>query len=100
MATKAETYALNLRDAAMLVARTKGKQISPGLWSYVDKRLRIEFDSGDPHALTVWKQSQLELNVLSVIWSTVGGDVGDPVIVLMRGGSWEDSLERLARSCV
>jgi hypothetical protein len=95
--SKAEQHALTLRDAAMLIARTKGVKTSPGIWRYADKRLRIEFDSGDPHALTLWKQSELELKVLSVIWQP---DVGEPVIVVMRGGSWEDSLATLATGCV
>jgi hypothetical protein len=97
--SKADEHALSRRDVAMLVARTKGRRSAAGVWSYADKRLRIEFDTSDPHALTIWKISETETKVLSVIWQSADVN-GDAVIVLHRGGSWEDSLEMLAKGCV
>jgi hypothetical protein len=92
----AEKQALALRDLAMTVAKAKGVLISntPELYSYRDTRLRIEYSNGKPQALDVYRHGELELKVLSVIWL----DGGDAVIVLHRGGSWEDSLRRLAKA--
>ena len=44
------------------------------------------------YTLDVWKISETETKVLSVIWK----DGGDAVVVIHRTGSWEDSLKRLA----
>jgi len=98
----AEKQALALRDLAVIVAKAKGVIIStnqPGdLYAYHDARIRIEYNNGNngkPQALDVYRHGELELKVLSVIWN----DGGDAVVVLHRGGSWEDSLRRLARAC-
>jgi hypothetical protein len=91
----AEKQALALRDLAVTVAKAKGVLIGPELYAYHDARIRIEYNNGKPQALDVYRHGELELKVLSVIWS----DGGDAVVVLHRGGSWEDSLRRLARAC-
>ena len=94
----ADREALSLRDLAVAVAKAKGVRISntPELYSYRDTRLRLEYSNGRPQALDVYRHGELELKVLSVIWI----DGGDAVIVLHRGGSWEDSLRRLATAGV
>jgi hypothetical protein len=102
--SKAEQHALSLRNVAVQVARTKGRRSAAGVWSYADKRLRIELDTSDPNALTVWKISERESKVLAVIWQEVKADAnddasGDAVVVVHRGGSWEDSLLRVAKGC-
>ena len=94
----ADREALSLRDLAVAVAKAKGVRISntPELYSYRDTRLRLEYSNGRPQALDVYRHGELELKVLSVIWI----DGGDAVIVLHRGGSWENSLRRLATAGV
>ena len=94
--SQAEKQALALRDLAVTIAKAKGVLISnaPELYSFRDMRLRIEYSNGRPQALDVYRHGELELKVLSVIWN----DGGDAVIVLHRGGSWEDSLRRLAKA--
>jgi hypothetical protein len=94
----ADREALSLRDLAVAVAKAKGVRISntPEPYSYRDTRLRLEYSNGRPQALDVYRHGELELKVLSVIWI----DGGDAVIVLHRGGSWEDSLRRLATAGV
>ena len=44
------------------------------------------------YTLDVWKISETETKVLSVIWN----DGGDAVVLIHRGGSWEINLTRLA----
>jgi hypothetical protein len=91
----AEKQALALRDLAVIVAKAKGVIIAPDLFSYRDMHIRVEYSSGKPQALDVFRLGDLDLKVLSLIWN----DGGDAVVVLHRTGSWEDSLKRLARSC-
>ena len=95
----ADKQALALRDLAVTIAKTKGVLISEAnaqvLFSYHDARLRIEYINGRPQVLDVYRHGELELKVLSVIWDDDGGDA---MIVLHRGGSWEDSLRRLAKA--
>ena len=95
----ADREALALRDLAVAVAKAKGVLISEharSLYSYRDTRLRIEYINGRPQVLDVYRHGELELKVLTVIWI----DGGDAMIVLHRGGSWEDSLRRLATAGV
>jgi hypothetical protein len=96
--SQADKQALALRDLAVMVAKTKGVLRSEAdalvLFSYHDARLRIEYINGSPQVLDVYRHGELELKVLSVIWD----DGGDAMIVLHRGGSWEDSLRRLAKA--
>jgi hypothetical protein len=96
----AEKQALALRDLAVTVAKAKGVTTSldrPGQHVYEDARLRIVYSSTAPQALDVFRRGDLDLKVLSVIWS--GGDGDGSVVVIHRTGSWEDQLKRLARSC-
>jgi hypothetical protein len=90
----AEKQALALRDLAVIVAKAKGVIVPPDLFSYRDTRICIEYSSGKPQALDVFRRGDLDLKVLSVIWN----DDGDAVVVLHRTGSWEDSLRRLAKT--
>jgi hypothetical protein len=94
----AEKQALALRDLAVNVAKAKGVITAPDVHSYHDARIRIEYSNGKPQALDVFRRgdTSLDLKVLSVIWN----DGGDAVVVLHRTGSWEDSLRRLAKTCV
>jgi hypothetical protein len=95
----ADGEALALRDLGVTIAKTKGVLISEAnaqnLYSYHDARLRIEYVNGRPQVLDVYRHGELELKVLSVIWDDDGA-----MIVLHRGGSWEDSLRRLAKAGV
>jgi hypothetical protein len=91
----AEKQALALRDLAVTVAKAKGVITAPDVHSYADSRIRIEYDASNPHVLDVFKHSDSNLKVLSVVWHD--GDGIDPVIVLHRGGSWEHSLRRVAK---
>ena len=97
--SQADRQALALRDLAVMVAKAKGVLISEAnaqvLFSYHDARLRIEYINGRPQVLDVYRHGELELKVLSVIWDDDGSDA---MIVLHRGGSWEDSLRRLAKA--
>jgi hypothetical protein len=100
----AEKQALALRDLAVIVAKAKGStttQITApdqsGQYVFEDARLRIEYCSGKPQALDVFRRGDLDLKVLSVIWND-GGDGDGSVVVLHRTGSWEDSLKRLAKA--
>jgi hypothetical protein len=94
----AEKQALALRDLAVMVAKAKGVLTSntPELYSYRDMRLRIEYSNGRPQVLDVYRHGELELKVLSVLWI----DGGDEIVLLHRGGPWEDSLRRLAKAGV
>src|SRR3984957_14897004 len=111
----AEKQALALRDLAVIVAKAKGVLIAPNLYAYHDAHIRIEYKNGKPHTLTGetddrqnGRQASLDLfklgdmasrdpKVLSVIWNDDdGGD--DFVVLLHRGGSWEDSLRRLSKA--
>ena len=91
--SQAEKQALQLRDLAVIVAKAKGELTGPDLYSYQDARIRIEYCSGKPHVLDVFKRGDSNLKVLSVVWNAGG----DAVVVLHHGGSWEDSLKRVAR---
>jgi hypothetical protein len=95
----AERHApLALRDLAVMIARAKGVLINETntseLYSYRHTRLRIEFFNGRPQMLDVYSQGELELKVLSVLWI----DGSDEIVLLHRGGPWEDSLRRLAKA--
>jgi hypothetical protein len=92
----AEKQALALRDLAVIVAKAKGVISGPDVYSYADSRIRIEYDVSGPHVLDVFKHSDSNLNVLSVVWK----DGSDAVVVLHRTGSWEESLRRVAKTCV
>jgi hypothetical protein len=98
--SQADKQALALRDLAVTIAKAKGVLISEAnaqdLYSYHDTRLRIEYTNGRPQALDVYRHGELELKVLSVIWNDGGGEI----VLLHRGGPWEDSLRRLAKSGV
>jgi hypothetical protein len=111
----AEKQALALRDLAVNVVKAKGVITASDSYSFHNERIRIEFSSGKPHTLTgatddkqnhgpasldVFKRGDIgsrDAKVLSVIWND--GDDGDAVIVLHHGGSWENSLKRLAKGC-
>jgi hypothetical protein len=93
-----ERTALGLRDLALRVVMTKGTVTASDLYSYQDDRIRIEYHSGKPQALDLFKRGEMgsrDARVLSVVWND-GGD-GDAVVVLHRGGSWEVSLKRAAK---
>jgi hypothetical protein len=109
--SQAEKQALTLRDLAVQVVMAKGVltlknnnetfgrtevSTAPDLYSYQDARIRIEYCSGKPHVLDVFKRGDSNLKVLSVVWNAGG----DAVVVLHHGGSWEDSLKRVARGGV
>jgi hypothetical protein len=92
----AEKQALALRDLAVNVVMTKGIVTASDLFSYHDERIRIEHCSGKPHTLDLFKRGVVgsrDAKVLSVIWN----DGGDVVVVIHRGGSWENSLKRVAK---
>jgi hypothetical protein len=92
----AEKQALALRDLALRVVMAKGVVTASDSYSYHDDRLRVEYFSGKPQALDVYKRGDIgsrDAKVLGVIWN----DGGDAVVVLHRGGSWETSLKRLAK---
>lgn len=91
---QADVTALALRDLALTVAITKGELVGISIRAYTDARLRIEYDTTDPHALTVWKISETKMKVLSVFWQ----DDGYPVVLIYRPGSWEDNLRRVAKA--
>jgi hypothetical protein len=94
--SQAEKQALALRDIALRVVMAKGVVTASDLYSYHDARIRIEYCSGKPQALDVFKRGDVgsrDAKVLGVIWN----DGGDAVVVLHRGGSWETSLKRLAK---
>jgi hypothetical protein len=97
--SQADKQTLALRDLAVMVAKARGVLISEAnaqdLYSYHDASLRIEYTNGRPQMLDVYRFGELELKVLSVIWDDDGA-----MIVLHRGGSWEDNLRRLAKACV
>jgi hypothetical protein len=62
-------------------------------------RIRIEYGSRKPRTLDLFKRGDIgsrDAKVLSVIWND--GDDGDAVVVLHRGGSWENSLRRVAKT--
>jgi hypothetical protein len=97
----AEKQALALRDLAVIVAKAKGVIIAPNLYAYHDARIRIEYKNGKPQALDLFKLGDMasrDPKVLSVIWNDDDRD-DDFVVLLHRGGSWEDSLRRLAKGC-
>jgi len=94
----ADKQALVLRDLAVNVVMAKGTVTASDLYSYHDARIRIEYNSGEPHALDLFKRGVVgsrDVKVLSVIWND--GDGSDAVVVLHHGGSWEVSLKRLAK---
>jgi hypothetical protein len=94
----AEKQALALRDLALRVVMAKGTVAASDLYSYHDERIRIEYCSGKPQALDLFKRGEMgsrDARVLSVVWND-GGD-GDAVVVLHHGGSWENSLKRAAK---
>ena len=93
MSKKAENEALALRDLAVIVVTSRGEQRGTS-YSYADARLRIDYCAGTPHVISIHKHSFSTVEVLNVIWR----DGGDVVIVLHRGGSWQDALRRLAGS--
>jgi hypothetical protein len=78
----AEKQALALRDLAVMVAKAKGVISGPDVHSYADSRIRIEYDVSGPHVLDVFKHSDSNSKVLSVVWQ----DAGDAVVVLHRTG--------------
>ena len=95
----AEKQALALRDLAVQVVMAKGTVTASDLYSFHNDRIRIEYGSGKPHTLDLFKRGDIgsrDTKVLSVIWND--GDDGDAVVVLHRGGSWENSLKRLAKN--
>jgi hypothetical protein len=92
--SQADEQALALRDLAVRVVMAKGVISGPDVYSYADSRIRIEYDVSGPHVLDVFKHSDSNSKVLSVIWN----DGGDAAVVLHRTGSWEDSLRRLAKT--
>jgi hypothetical protein len=97
----AEKQALALRDIALRVVMAKGVVTASDSYSYHDDRLRVEYFSGKPQALDVYKRGDIgsrDAKVLGVIWND-GGDGEGSVVVLHRGGSWEDSLRRVAKTC-
>ena len=89
--SQAEKQALALRDLAVQVATGKGVK-GMDLFSYADARLGINYYTAPPYTLDVWKISETETKVLSVIWN----DGGDAVVLIHREGSWEINLTRLA----
>jgi hypothetical protein len=91
----AENQALSLRDLALNVVKAKGAITAPDVCSYADSRIKIEYDTSNPHVLDVFKHSDSNLKVLSVVWN----DGGDAVVILHHGGSWETSLRRIAKAC-
>jgi hypothetical protein len=94
----AEKQALALRDLAVSVVMAKGTITASDLYSYHDARIRIEYGSGKPKALDVFKRGDIgsrDAKVLSVVWND-----GDAVIVLHHGGSWENSLKRVAKTVI
>ena len=92
--SQAEKQALALRDLAVQVPTAKGVK-GRDLFSYADARLGINYYTASPYTLNVWKISETETKVLSVVWN----DGGDAVVVIHRGGSWEKNLQRLAAGC-
>jgi hypothetical protein len=92
--SQAQKQALALRDLAVQVATAKGVK-GRDLFSYADPRLGINYYTASPYTIDVWKISETETKVLSVIWK----DGGDAVVVIHRGGSWEINLKRLAGNC-
>jgi hypothetical protein len=95
----AERIALGLRDLALRVVITKGTITVSDLYSYHDDRIRIEYHSGKPQALDLFKRGEMgrrDARVLSVVWNDDAGS--DAVVVLHRTGSWETSLKRLAKA--
>jgi hypothetical protein len=78
---------------AVSVVLAHGTITAPDLHSYSDQRLRIEFCTGSPHAIDIFKIGDREQRVLGVIWSDL-----DCVVVLHRCGSWEQYLQRPAKS--
>ena len=76
------------------VAMSKGTPTSPDLHGYADARLRIVYCTGSPHALDIWKISETEVRVFGLIWTDA-----DAVVVIHRGGSWEQYLRRVAVGC-
>jgi hypothetical protein len=91
--SQAEKQALVLRDLAMIVGKAKGVVTAPDQHVFEDARLRIVYSSTAPQALDVFRRSDLDLKVLSVVWN----DGGDADVVLHRSGSWEDYLKRVAK---
>jgi hypothetical protein len=89
--SQAEQAALKIRDQAIGVVMANNARQSGELHTYADARLRIEYCSGMPHALDIWKVSETEVRVFGMIWNPTG----DCVVVLHRGGSWEKYLVRL-----
>jgi hypothetical protein len=92
----ADKQALALRDLAVNVVMVKGAITASDLHSYHDARIRIEYCRGKPHTLDLFKRGVVgsrDAKVLSVIWN----DGGDAVVVLHRGGSWENSLKGVAK---
>jgi hypothetical protein len=94
----AKKQALALRDLAGFVAKTKGVIVGPDLYIYQDMRIRVEYRTVKPHALDVFRRGDLELKVPSVVWNESNGDGSNTVVILHRGGIWEDSLRRLAKA--
>jgi hypothetical protein len=95
----AEKQALALRDLAVNVVMAKGTVTASDLYSFHDARIRIEYGSGKPRTLDLFKRGVVgsrDAKVLSVVWND-GGD-GDAVIVLHHGGSWENSVKRVAKT--
>jgi hypothetical protein len=99
--SQAEKQALMLRDLAMNVVVAKGTVTASDLYSFHDARIRIEYGSGKPHTLDLFKRGDIgsrDAKVLSVVWND--GDDGDAVVVLHHGGSWEVSLKRVAKTVI
>ncbi len=85
-----EIQALALRDLALAVVKAKGVK-GKDLFSYADVRLGINYHTASPCMLDVWKISETETKVLSVVWNDDGA-----VVLIHRTGSWEVYLRRLA----